>query len=72
MSEVKTSDGASADDTIETVEQRGRWKPWQMRLRIIVLGVSLGLVAKWIQSYWSARRAPTNPPAQVKDASEKK
>lgn len=40
-----------------------RWTRWNDRLKIIALGLTLGLTARWVTRAWQANAASTPPPA---------
>ncbi len=48
--------------------KRQRWIRWKDRLRIIALGLTLGLAARWIISLWPAPAVPA--PAAAVNASK--
>jgi hypothetical protein len=35
-----------------------RWKRWNDRLKIIALGLTLGLAARWVTRTWQAQASP--------------
>jgi hypothetical protein len=55
--QATASPDAQATDTRTS---RERWKHWRMRLQIIILGVSLGLVARYVKTYWSLANTPSS------------
>ena len=44
-------------------EKRQYWQRWSNRVLIIVIGLSLGLAARWIKQAWRAQ--PVVSPASV-------
>ncbi|QDU29344.1 hypothetical protein ETAA8_44530 [Anatilimnocola aggregata] len=40
-----------------------RWSRWNDRLKIIALGLTLGIAARWVTRAWQASAAPARPAA---------
>jgi hypothetical protein len=41
-----------------TPADRRRWANWTLRLKIIALGLTIGIVARWVNQAWQATAAP--------------
>jgi hypothetical protein len=63
MTQPEQATASPDSQPADTRTSRERWKLWRMRLQIIILGVGLGLAARYVKGYWSRANAPAPPAA---------